>query len=85
MTNQGMESALARLAQTDIVRYRYKSASGTGRLRLGFIAEEAPFEMTSDKRDAIDTGDALGYLLACVKALKNEQDQIKSKIEALKA
>jgi len=75
---------LAELANSEVVRFRYK-AQQDGKEHVGLIAEDAPAELVTTARDGINTGDAIGCLLAAVKAQKEISDQQAVEIEALRA
>jgi len=77
LTREEYQDILKKLAQTEVVRYRYKSEN-SAELHIGVIAEDAPEEMVDAERIGIPTGDAVGFLLAALKAQQQE-------IEALKA
>jgi len=72
-----LRQVLAQLDQTQVVRYQYKSEN-TGEEHIGVIAEDAPEAITTPERDGVNTGDAIGWLIAVAKAQQAE-------IEALKA
>ena len=75
---------LQKLAQTEVVRFRYKSED-SDRLHIGVIAEDAPEEMVDAERTGIPTGDAIGFLLAALKAQQEKMNAQQEQIEALRA
>jgi hypothetical protein len=74
---------LAALAQTDIVRFRYK-AQKNNEIHIGVIAESAPKELVDEERKTVPTGDAIGFLLAAVKAQQAEIESLRRKLEDLR-
>ena len=84
---QAYQGMLSKLAQTDLVKYRYKSVSTASKeppLQIGFIAEAAPDEIVSASRKFIDYNNEMGFLCASLKALKMENEEIRQRIERLK-
>jgi hypothetical protein len=75
---------LTELASSEVVRFKYK-AQQDGKEHVGLIAEDAPSELATAARDGINTGDAIGCLLAAVKAQKAISDQQQAEIEILRA
>ena len=74
---------LAQLGVLEVVRYRYKNDPVDRRLRLGFIAEDAPHDIVTERRDGIVLDKLVGYLLAAVKALGSENERLEHRVEAL--
>ena len=68
---------LSDLLDTQVVSYRYKTEPG-GKPHVGVIAEDAPESLVDANRKGVPTGDAIGVLIAAVKAqqaLIAEQDR----------
>jgi hypothetical protein len=84
LTQNEYETILAKLAQTDVVRYRYNSQDDD-ELHIGVIAEDAPEEIVDADRTGIPTGDAIGFLLAALKAQQEQIDALKAKLEKLES
>jgi hypothetical protein len=84
LTPQEYQEILAKLAQTEVVRYRYKSQDDD-ELHLGVIAEDAPEEMVDAERTGIPTGDAIGFLMAALKAQQEQIDALKAKLQKLES
>ena len=84
LTPQEYQDILNKLAQTEVVRYRYKSEDN-GELHIGVIAEDAPEEMVDAERTGIPTGDAIGFLLAALKAQQDQLEVLKGEIERMKS
>jgi hypothetical protein len=78
------QDILKKLAQTEVVRYRYKSENN-GELHIGVIAENAPEEMVDAERIGIPTGDAIGFLMAALKAQQEEIEALKAKLKELES
>jgi hypothetical protein len=76
LTPEQYEQVLAELGKTNVVHYRYKTEE-SGKVHIGLIAEDAPERVASLKRDAISTNDAIGFLMAAVKAQQAEIEQLK--------
>jgi hypothetical protein len=68
---------LAQLNSSEVVRFKYNSETND-REHIGLIAEDAPALLTDHERRSISTGDAIGCLLAALKAQT-------ARIEALEA
>ncbi len=77
------QAALSKLASTDIVRYRFKEEAPDEPLHTGFIAEDAPAEF-SEGGKTVSLQDEMGFLLATLKALKTESDQMRRRTEELR-
>lgn len=75
---------LKRLRETEVFRFRYKEAEENSKLRLGLVAEEAPEEIVSHEGKGIDLGEAVGFLMAAVKAQAEEIDGLKQEISRIK-
>ncbi len=78
------QDSLNKLASTTIYRYHFKNEDNSRKAHIGFIAEEAPDNISTKDKKAIDIGDTIGFLIASVKSLKEEQDGLEKAIEALK-
>ncbi len=75
---------LSKLSKAAIVNYHYKMEPPNSKLHTGFIAEDAPIEITSSARKAVSLQNEAGFLLASLKALKIEDREFKERIERLK-
>jgi len=71
---------LAKLENIRVVRYHLKSEPKEAKLRLGLIAEEAPAEIISSDKKSTSLGDAIGFLMAVVKAQQREIQALKQKL-----
>jgi len=80
LTPAECQAILRQLMATDVARYKYK-LDEDGREHIGLIAEEAPEVLTGPDRKAIGTGDAIGFLLAAVKAQQAEIEQMKAELK----
>ncbi len=84
LDKQGYDEILGKLKNLDVVTFRYKGDSPDAKKSLGFIAEEAPDEMTDNSKKVIRINDAMGFLMASTKALQEENVELKKRIEDLK-
>jgi hypothetical protein len=84
LTGEEYQEILSKLGKTEVVRFRYTSQSD-GKLHIGVIAEDAPEEMVDAERTGIPTGDAIGFLLAALKAQQEEIEALKAKLEKLES
>ncbi len=75
---------IEKLKQTKVYRFRYKEADKDSKLKIGLIAEEAPEEIVSHEGKGIDIGEAVGFLMAAVKAQAEEIKVLKQEISGLK-
>ncbi len=82
LTAQNYQEILEGLDHFTVARFRYLQDSPDKPRQLGFIAEEAPKQVQADK--AVSLNDTYGYLFAATKALKDDQDRLKARVEALK-
>jgi hypothetical protein len=78
------QEILQKVAETDVVRYKYKDQKDD-EVHIGVIAEDAPEEMVDPERKGIPTGDAIGFLLAALKAQQAQADAQREEIKALRA
>jgi hypothetical protein len=62
-------------------RYRYKGE--TGRVRMGFIAEEMPAEVLSADRKGVDTYELLAHAIAALQAQQEQIDHLRGRLDAL--
>jgi len=76
-----LQAALAELAQTQVVRYEYKSET-SGEQHIGLIAEDAPGAIATPERDGINTADAIGWLIAVAKAQQAEIEALKAELKS---
>jgi hypothetical protein len=74
---------LQKLQDLDVVQYHYRGDEEDRRLRLGIIAEEAPAELVSEDGKAMSLSDSVGFLLAAVKGLMAENEELRNRINAL--
>jgi len=71
---------LAKLENIKVARYHFKSEPKEAKLRLGLIAEEAPAEIVSSDKKSTSLSDAIGFLMAVVKAQQREIQALKQKL-----
>jgi hypothetical protein len=79
LTPEECRAILQQLLATDVARYKYK-LDERGQEHVGLIAEEAPDVLTGPEHKAIGTGDAIGFLMAAVKAQQAEIEQLKAEL-----
>ncbi len=84
LTPEEVKAILEELKRIQVVRFRYK-ADITGEEHIGVIAEEVPELLATPKRDGINTGDAIGFLLAAIQAVCEQNQELRQELEALKA
>lgn len=83
LTPKEYEEILQKLAGTTVVRFRFKTQEDD-ELHIGVIAEDAPEEIVDAQRNGIPTGDAIGFLLAALKAQQEEIELLRKDIQALR-
>jgi hypothetical protein len=83
LTADDYARVLAILDKTSIVRFRYKS-DPNGERHIGLIAEDAPEELATPNRDGVNTADAIGFLLAALKAQNAEIEALKAELSKMK-
>lgn len=67
------------LDTVDIVNYKYKSEIDDEYDHIGFIADTAPDLLTGRDKNSMATGDCIGFLLAVVKELRKEINNLKER------
>jgi len=80
LTPEQMEAVLRDLERTQVVNYRYKSEAN-GEQHIGLIAEDAPELLATPERDGINTADAIGFLMAAVKAQQAEIEALQTRLK----
>lgn|SRR5574341_192129 len=79
--NSEYSELLKKLEQIDVVRFRYKI--DPTREHIGLIAEDVPEEIASDDRTGIPTADAIGFLMAALKAQQTEIESLEQMLKQL--
>jgi hypothetical protein len=74
---------LHQLSDTPVVHFLYNGEPAGSRPHLGFIAEDAPADMVDSSKTAIGLGEEAAFLMAVAKALKDENAELKSRVERL--
>jgi hypothetical protein len=77
------EEVLRRLSELDVVRYHYKADDECRKLRMGVVAEDAPEEILGEDGKSVSMSDSMGFLLAAVKALMAENEELKTRMAVL--
>jgi hypothetical protein len=78
-------AVLDALSRMDAIRFRYVWDAETVKPRLGVLAEESPRELLDDAGQGIEVNQLIGFLLATVKAIEMENQQLEAQITALEA
>ena len=80
------------LEEVDLVKFQYKGESDASTPRVGMIAEEMPDILASEDRKRLELGRHIGFLMAVVKTmheqnmkLTQEVSELKSQMETFKA
>ncbi len=83
-TNAEYAGVLDQVRRTKVVRFRWKEdLRMDGGTHVGVIAEEAPAEMRAQSGDAIGVPEAMGFLMAGLKALAAECEQLRARVVVL--
>lgn len=69
------EKALDLVNKVNIVKYNYKNDLSTQ--HIGFIAEDTPKELSSEKQNVMDIGSCIGVLLKSIQELQEEIKKLK--------
>jgi hypothetical protein len=77
------ENILERIQLVRVARYHYKIEDDNEPLRLGLIAEEAPYEVLSADGKGVDVYKLASFTLAGVQALAHKVDSIEEKVASL--
>ncbi len=83
LTPEEYSLLLEKVKESEVVWFRYRIQEND-ELHIGVIAEDAPEEMVDAERTGIPTGDAIGFLLAAIKAQQEGIDSLREEVEALK-
>lgn len=73
------------LDRTDIVRFRYKTGREEAPEHIGVLAEQAPQDIVSADRKALNLSDAVAFLTATVKELRRENLALEGQAQRLEA
>lgn len=86
LSQKDYQGILQKLEKVDVVRYYLKNQTDShlAKRHIGIIAEDAPEEIISKDKKAVDINDYLGFLLAAVKAQNEEIKTLKQEVEKLK-
>jgi hypothetical protein len=84
LTAREYQEILDLLGRTEVVRFRYNLQTDDQE-HIGVIAEDAPALITNESRNAISTSDAIGFLLAAVKAEHSRNEDLARRLAALEA
>lgn len=77
------QEILSKIRSTSLYTYKLKEQSEDSKTHLGVLAEEAPREMLDASGEAVSFSDSIGFLMGGMKALIEENDKLKQKIEQL--
>ena len=84
LSSKDLNSIIAKLKQTPVFRYRFKTPGIDGKIRLGVIAEQSPEEILDESGKAVSFLDYNGFLLAAIKAQQSLIEQLQNDILLLK-
>ncbi len=80
LSSRDYAQMLNKLRATRLYRFRYMTETRSDKPRLGVIAEEAPSEVTNQRRNAIDVGSALGFIMAGMKAQEERRRVLEAEV-----
>ncbi len=84
LTETQYRGTLDDLSKTEVFRFRYKSESPSERrIHTGTIAENSPEEILSSGKKGINTSSAIGFLIATVKELALQNEQLEKEVVRL--
>jgi hypothetical protein len=85
LSKHDYEEILMKLDTIEVATYRWKrNVDANDEIHIGIISEEAPDEIVTEDRKAINTTDYLGFLMAAIKAQQSEIQFLKGEINKLK-
>lgn len=85
LTSAEYREILSKLVQTQVYHFRFRKQAQEGKLNIGLIAEKSPREIVSEDGKGVNLGEAVGFLLAAIKAQQEEINSLKKEINSLKA
>ncbi|QEH43308.1 tail fiber domain-containing protein [Chitinophaga sp. XS-30] len=77
-------SALSILSNAQVRTFQFK-ADTTGKMNIGFIADEVPEEMSTPGRTGVDQASTVALLVKSVQELNEENKALKEEVQELKA
>jgi hypothetical protein len=77
------DAILKQLPGLTVVRYRSRTDDGLSVPHLGLTADDAPSEVVSADGLAISLSDCVGFLMAAVKSLAAENEELRARIDRL--
>lgn len=79
------EVYLKQLLETPIYHYNFTNDPGhdEGYRHIGFMADDIPAEMQPAKKDGVEIGDSFAMMLAGIKALQKQNDELRDTVKQL--
>ncbi len=81
LTEDEKKIMLQKLLKTEVVHFKYKSVPDEN--HIGVIAEDAPDEIVDKNKKALSSGDAIGMLIAAIKAQQKQIESLQKEIKKL--
>lgn len=84
LAEKDYERILSQIRSTSVFTYRLKVQADDAKPHLGIVAEEAPEALLDSTGKALSFTDSVGFLLAGMKALAEENAALRKEVELLK-
>ncbi len=85
LTPDEYAGSLRTIAATPLYHFRYKDWDPVTEVRTGPMAEETPRQLLSPSGKVLATGDVIGHLLAAIKELARQNDELERQITRLES
>lgn len=76
-------NALDLLRNLDLVTYRYRGETSNDTMHIGFIAEDAPSELSGTRHNAFNLDNSIAVTMSATKQLDDDVRRMQSHIDAL--